>query len=199
VRTVPGNTQWEVALCARSPGEAEGIASCIYRGDVMKPYRNLIAPFCCNVNCFLPKPLEPGKGGRKPKSKAYRPRGTIPSVGSMISTGDRRGGTSFALQPVAETYPESQVRCGCLLYSAKASALKLIRGRHWGLHALPPAQRPHQTGIGSGQRECELMFVGEGPGADEDANASLRRRRVSFDQHDLRVGIKARMFTLPTC
>ena len=40
---------------------------------------------------------------------------------------------------------------------------------HRRLPPLPPARRPQQDRLRRGQREAPLVFVGEGPGADEDA------------------------------
>src|SRR6202043_1530422 len=79
-------------------------------------------------------------------------------------------GVELTLQPVAETMPlKAQASVALPIIGDKPSALKLIREDIGDCTRCRLHKGRTNLVFGVGNMNAELMFVGEGPGADEDA------------------------------
>ncbi len=91
----------------------------------------------------------------------------------------------FRLSLAFSTRPS--YRCSSLLPRDRAQALQLIQRGHGRLHALLSLRRAQQDCLSATEMpNARLLFIGEGPGADEDAQgtALCRTSRAATQQHD---------------
>ena len=114
----------------------------------------------------MPKPLDPQtKKHLAARVKYYKEMGIHDFYRQPVEEG-----VELALQPVAETVPEKAQDVPLpQVIGDKPSALKLIRGDIGDCTRCRLHKGRTNLVFGVGNVNADLMFVGEGPGADEDA------------------------------
>ncbi len=113
----------------------------------------------------MPKPLEPQtKKQLAARVKYYKEMGIYDFYRRPV-----KEGVEFTLQPVAETMPIKSQASGAPPVGDKPSALKLIREDIGDCTRCRLHKGRTNLVFGVGNMNADLMFVGEGPGADEDA------------------------------
>ena len=115
----------------------------------------------------MPKPLDPQtKKQLAARVKYYKEMGIYDFYRRPVEEG-----VELTLQPVAETMPiKSQVSAAASpIVGDKPSALKLIREDIGDCTRCRLHKGRTNLVFGVGNMNADLMFVGEGPGADEDA------------------------------
>ncbi|HXA86712.1 MAG TPA: uracil-DNA glycosylase [Candidatus Dormibacteraeota bacterium] len=115
----------------------------------------------------MPKPLDPQtKKQLAARVKYYKEMGIYDFYRRPVEEG-----AELTLQPVAETMPLNSQPSAALppIIGDKPSALKLIREDIGDCTRCRLHKGRTNLVFGVGNVNAELMFVGEGPGADEDA------------------------------
>ena len=115
----------------------------------------------------MPKPLDPEtKKQLAARVKYYKEMGIYDFYRRPVEEG-----AELTLQPVAETMPLNSQPSAALppIIGDKPSALKLIREDIGDCTRCRLHKGRTNLVFGVGNVNAELMFVGEGPGADEDA------------------------------
>src|SRR5260221_1496452 len=113
----------------------------------------------------MPKPLEPQtKKQLAARVKYYKEMGIYDFYRRPV-----KEGVEFTLQPVAETMPIKSQASGAPPVGDKPSALKLIREDIGDCTRCRLHKGRTKLVFGVGNVNADIMFVGEGPGADEDA------------------------------
>jgi uracil-DNA glycosylase family 4 len=115
----------------------------------------------------MPKPLDPQtKKHLAARVKYYKEMGIYDFYRRPVEEG-----VELALQPVAETMPQSSLASAALphVLSDKPSALNLIREDIGDCTRCRLHKGRTNLVFGVGNVNADLMFIGEGPGADEDA------------------------------
>jgi uracil-DNA glycosylase family 4 len=113
----------------------------------------------------MPKPLDPQtKKHLAARVKYYKEMGIYDFYRRPVEEG-----VELALQPVAETVPIKAQASAPPIIGDKPSALKLIREDIGDCTRCRLHKGRTNLVFGVGNVNADLMFVGEGPGADEDA------------------------------
>jgi DNA polymerase len=113
----------------------------------------------------MPKPLDPQtKKHLAARVKYYKEMGIYDFYRRPVEEG-----VELALQPVAETVPIKAQASAPPIIGDKPSALKLIREDIGECTRCRLHKGRTNLVFGVGNVNADLMFVGEGPGADEDA------------------------------
>ena len=113
----------------------------------------------------MPKPLDPQtKKQLAARVKYYKEMGIYDFYRRPVEEG-----VELALQPVAETMPIKAQASAPPIIGDKPSALKLIREDIGDCTRCRLHKGRTNLVFGVGNMNADLMFVGEGPGADEDA------------------------------
>ena len=114
----------------------------------------------------MPKPLDPKtKKQLAARVKYYKEMGIYDFYRRPVEEG-----AELTLQPVIETMPiTSQASAAAPIIGDKPSALKLIREDIGDCTRCRLHKGRTNLVFGVGNVNADLMFVGEGPGADEDA------------------------------
>src|SRR5882724_372647 len=113
----------------------------------------------------MPKPLDPQtKKQLAARVKYYKEMGIYDFYRRPVEEG-----VELALQPVAETMPIKAQASALPIIGDKPFALKLIREDIGDCTRCRLHKGRTNLVFGVGNMNADLMFVGEGPGADEDA------------------------------
>jgi len=113
----------------------------------------------------MPKPLDPQtKKQLAARVKYYKEMGIYDFYRRPVEEG-----VELTLQPVAETMPIKTQASALPIIGDKPSALKLIREDIGDCTRCRLHKGRTNLVFGVGNMNADLMFVGEGPGADEDA------------------------------
>ena len=91
------------------------------------------------------------------------------SAGDSAATASPEAGPSFPMEPVAETPPPAPARPPASDAAVDALAWPELKQRVADCRACPLCQQRRQAVFGVGNEQATWLFVGEGPGADEDA------------------------------